>query len=136
MCGIPASGKTTHSKELAEQYNAIIFSYDELKKNTKHFSELKQVRNKMMQDIVITLKDSNVVLDDLNVSKSMRLSVLDRLSSISTKKVCVVMTTSLEECLLRDATRPNKLPEYIIRDMFKRYEAPTENEGWDEIVYV
>ena len=54
MIGLPASGKSTKAQELAREYNATVFSADELRKewygnesiqgdNTKLFNTLKSI---------------------------------------------------------------------------------------------
>lgn len=137
MSGVPASGKSTYSKHLSSKYNALVFSYDELKQNAKYFRDLEQVRCRMIEDVINALKHGhNVVIDDLNVSRSMRISLLEQLSSVSCEKVCVVMDTPIEECLKRDSLRTHRLPEYIIQDIYNKYEMPDINEGWEEIIYV
>ena len=45
------------------------------------------------------------------------------------------MNTPLEECICRNAQRPNPLPHFIVNSFYKKFEEPTLDEGWDEILY-
>lgn len=136
LSGPPASGKTTYSQELAKQNNIVLYSYDELKKKCKSFYEEKEVRKQMIVNILKDLaNDKDVILDDLNITKNTRTLLLKHFQQIPCKKICISMTTSLEECLLRDSMRVHSLPQYLIKKIFEKYETPTFDEGWDEILY-
>lgn len=136
LCGIPASGKTTKSHELAKKYDAILYCLDELSKNsilTKH----SLIRSNMHKDIANDLLHGhNVVCDDLNTKLSMRLSILTAVSKINCKKVLIVMDTPLKDCLTRNANRQNMVIENIFFNIYNSFEPPSYKEGWDEIVYI
>lgn len=137
LSGLPASGKTTYSKQLANQYNATVYCYDELKKDVKYFRELKPIKDKMINDALKVLENgSNVVIDDLNISRQSRKTLLQKLKSVPCKRVCIVMATPLDECTMRNAIRDEKLPMYILQDIYNHYETPTLDEGWDEIITI
>ena len=66
MCGIPSSGKTTLSKQLALEYNAILYCYDILPR--KHWSD--DNHPMMYRNIIQDLFKGNVVIcDDLHITK-------------------------------------------------------------------
>lgn len=95
------------------------------------------VRLQMCEDIAEDLRKGNaVVCDDLHTLKRWRLDLLKAVSGIECRKVLVVMDTPVDECLRRNAKRSFHLPDTVIHHLSKSYEAPTLDEGWDEIVYV
>ena len=135
LCGTPASGKTTLSKELAEKYNAKLYCFDKFE-GAFSPSKAEKVRSQMHKDIAEDLRNGiNVVCDDLNTKLKWRSSLLSAVSDIECKKTLVVMTTPLEVCLERNRKREFVLPDFVITSIHKDYEAPTLSEGWDEIIY-
>ena len=90
----------------------------------------------MWQGIVTDLQNGyNVVCDDLNTKLEWRQGILSAVSGIDRKKILIVMTTPLSECLKRNANRQMRLPDFIVESIAKDFEAPAIDEGWDEIVY-
>lgn len=128
FCGAPASGKSTLSKQIAEQHNAERISFDE-----RHYMR----HNQMIQPIVEALmNEKNVVADSVFTYVKQRKMILDAVKDISCRKVLVYMTTPLDECLRRNANRKNHLPDFVVESFFQTIEPPTLDEGWDEIIYV
>lgn len=125
--GPPGSGKTTLSKKISEEQNAIRLSFDEM--HCFQHKELIQPTLKALQE------GKNVVLDSVFYRISQRKLILDATKDLNCKRILIYMTTPLEECICRNAQRPNPLPEFMIRDMYKSIEPPTLEEGWDDIWY-
>ena len=136
LCGCCGSGKTTLSRQLAEQYNAKLYCFDNLP-NSHHPKYAESVRNKMWQDIAVDLNEGKkIIVDDLHTRLRWRKGLLSYVSDISCQKNLIVMNTPLEECLKRNANRQYKLPEFVVENTFKNYEPPTLDEGWDEIIVI
>lgn len=136
LCGIPGSGKTTLSTQLAERFSAKLYCYDSLP-GANHPKYHHETRQKMMVDIAEDLKCGlSVVCDDCHVTEAQRSEVLSAVSEIQCKKTLIVMVTPFEECLLRNANREARLPDFILYDLKRRYQPPTLDEGWDEIICV
>lgn len=136
LCGLPASGKTTLSFQLATEHDAKLYHYDEFKRDSKP-QENKQTHqrlyNQIKQDL---LQGYDVVLDDLHTRLEWRQDLLSALQDIPCKKILVVMTTPLEECVRRNSERQNgRLPDFVIYHLNSRYQPPSLEEGWDEILY-
>lgn len=126
--GPPGSGKTTLSKQIAEELNYERFSLDEM----GYFSH-----SELIPHITETLKSGkSVVTDSVYTYSKWRKELLNAISDISCEKVCVVMNTPLDECLRRNAQRPNPLPDFVVESIYKSFEHPTLEEGWDEIIYI
>lgn len=91
----------------------------------------------MWADIANDLQNGHsVVCDDLHTKLKWRKGLLSVVADIPCKKVLVVMTTPLEECLRRNANRERKLPDFVVENIYAKYEPPIYEEGWDEIIYV
>lgn len=136
LCGIPGSGKTTHSTQLAEQMDAQLFSFDEYP-GACDPRKTKQAKQQMYDDVRSALNAGcDVVLDDLHTKKEWRENLLSTLRGIECHKILVVMTTPLDECLSRNRQRQRRLPDFVVKSLAETYENPDLVEGWDEIVYI
>lgn len=137
MCGLPGSGKTTYSKQLAKRTNSKLYSFDEYSGSCNPTTS-KQVKQQMYQDVYDALvRGYDVVIDDLHTQKQWRLDTLSIVNNVLCKKVLIVSTTLLEECLIRNRQRECRvLPDFVIKKLNQKYETPTLDEGWDEIIYI
>ena len=141
MCvGLPASGKSTHAKELAQEYDATIFSSDDLREemfgdinhqdnNQELFVEL----HRRIKDCLLSGKSA--IYDACNINYKRRMAFLSELKNIPCEKICVLIATPYEECLKRNQQRDRKVPEYVIDRMYRSFDVPWYYEGWDEIEY-
>ena len=73
----------------------------------------------------------SVVCDSTNLTSDSRKWVTQRL--VSCKKVLIVKVVPLETCLQRNARRQARLPDFVVTQAAQRLEAPTPEEGWEEI---
>ena len=128
MCGVPASGKTTFSKQLAETYGLTRFSYDEMR--------CFDLRDLMKPTIKALEEGQNVIVDNVNNRISGRKQILNYVLDISCKKILIFMDTSLEECIKRNSFRQYPLPDYFINGIHHALQPPTLDEGWDEIIVI
>ena len=127
LCGIPASGKTTISKKIAEKQNTIRFSFDEIG-CLQH--------NELIPCVIEALQSGkNVVVDSVYTRASWRKDILEAIKNIDCQRILIYMDTPLEECIRRNSQRPNQLPDFMVRDIYNSIEPPTLDEGWDEILY-
>lgn len=141
MVGLPCSGKSTKSKELAEKYNATIFSSDELRvemfgdvNDQEHNQELFVELHKRIKDC---LRDGkSAIYDACSINYKRRMAFLAELKNIPCEKVCVVIATPYEECLRRNAERDRKVPEHVITRMYHNFNIPYWYEGWNDIQIV
>lgn len=127
FCGCAGAGKTTLSKEMADKYQAVRYSFDEME--CLEYSEL------FPYIVGSIFEGKNIVVDALFTRVSQRKLILDVTKDIDCKRILIYMNTPLEECIRRNAQRPNPLPEFMIRDIYNSIEIPTLDEGWDEILY-
>lgn len=138
MIGLPCSGKSTYALELTQKYNAVIHSSDNLReelfgdvneqsRNDELFQEL---HKRIKQD----LKDGkNVIYDACNISYKRRMVFLQEIKKINCTKECYLMATPYEECIKRNKQRDRKIPQEVIKRMYKNIYIPQLYEGWNNI---
>ena len=128
MCGIPASGKSTLSKKLANEQNLVRLSLDEMGYVRQH---------KLIPHIVEALsKGNSVIADSLYTKEKWRTELLQAVKPIGCRCVLLHMSTPLDECIRRNVDRENALPDFAIEDIYNSIEPPTLSEGWNEIIVV
>lgn len=128
MCGVPGSGKSTFSRQFAEEHGLERFSFDEMR--CFRLAEYMRPALKAMRE------GKSVILDTTNLRVNVRKKVLQAVEDIPCKKVVVYMNTPLEQCLYRNAHRENRLQDFIVESSYRSLQKPTHDEGWDEIIQV
>lgn len=128
FCGTPGSGKTTRSKQMAEQHNAERISFDE-RHCLRHIDMIPPILEALTNE-------KNVVADSVFTRVKQRTAILDAIKDFPCKKVLMVMSTPLDECLRRNANRNNRLPDFVVEAIHQSFEQPTLEEGWDEIIVI
>jgi len=138
MVGLPCSGKSTYSQELAKKYDATVFSSDALRaelfgdineqsRNNELFVELhKRIKNCLASG-------KSAIYDACNHHYKERMVFLQQLNKIPCEKICVVMATPYEECIRRSSERERHVPEYVIERMYRSFDPPYWYEGWNDI---
>lgn len=135
LSGIPGSGKSTLAKQLAEQYNAIVHSYDDIPGAWGNRDIDGSFYNQWVDNIKADLQNgSSVVCDSTALTSVNRKTFLKELSGFDCKKVLVVKVTPIEACLQRNANRERRVPDNQIQLTARLLEPPTPDEGWDEIL--
>ena len=135
LVGLPASGKTTCGKRLAEVEDALIVSSDEIRKEllgdvndqTKNEQVFKEVENR----IINGLKERNVIYDATNINYKRRMAFLQKIKNV--EKIAFLIATPYEECIERNNKRERKVPEDVIKRMYYNFYIPQYYEGFDEI---
>lgn len=136
LSGLPGAGKSLYATKLnKEEY--IIHSSDKIReefgdvndqsKNTDVFTILHRRVKKDLND------GKNVCYDATNLKRNRRVSFLRELKNIPCEKECVLIATPFEECLKQNNNRGRKVPEDVIRRMFKSFQMPCIQEGFDKV---
>lgn len=158
--GVPGSGKSTWARQFREEYYYAIDSYElpERKLYTfstdalieAHANKLHKTYSEVFQDYIGTATDIvndgiktcingsfNIILDQTNLSANSRRKKLS-VYPYEYLRVAVVFPTpekELHEKILN--SRPGKIiPQNVIDNMIKTYQAPTLEEGFDYILSV
>lgn len=138
MVGLPGSGKSTYSYQLAKETNATVFSSDELRKEM--FGDINdqahnvEVFNELHKRIKNCLKSGgNAIYDACNISSKRRMAFLQELNKIDCVKECIVIATQFLKCIYYNNKRNRKVPTYAIHRMREQWNTPYWFEGWDKI---
>lgn len=138
MIGISGSGKSYYARKIAIKEDAIIISSDSLRQELygnedtqDHNSELFVELHKRIKDAL--REDISVIYDATNISYKKRKAFLDELKKIPCTKECYLVATPYEKCIEQNNTRDRKVPEYVIKRMYKQIFIPQYYEGWDLI---
>lgn len=140
MCGLPASGKSTLTKKLRVEYDAIVLSSDELRQellgdvnkqdsNVNIFEEMnKRARNH--------IKDGkNVIYDATNINRKRRVHLITNEIQADEKHI-YYLNTSIVKCYYNDSNRDRKVGYEVIDKMYRNLHIPTKLEGWDNIEFI
>lgn len=145
MVGMPGSGKSTiirknypnhtivSSDDIIEKLAAEDGkSYDEVFK--KYIGRASGEMKGVFRDAV--KNDENIVWDQTNLSKKKRRGILNQIPK-HYRTVAVVFDIDERERQKRAAQREGKsIPPQIMQSMFKSYQAPTKDEGFDKIIVI
>ena len=130
--GLPASGKSTYSKELVtKDHNWVRVNKDDLRAmmNNGEFSGKleKQVIRTEREIAENTLKlGKNVVIDDTNFNPIHEEYFRQLAKTYKAEFEVKFFDTPLEECIKRDNKRPNGVGEAVIRKMYNQYLKPQQ----------
>ena len=138
MIGLPGSGKSYVAENLAKKENATIISSDSIRKELFGDENIQgdpsKVFNIVKSRVIRRLSlGQNCILDATNISYKRRMGFLNSLKKIECKKKCVLVWAPYEVCLQRNGARERKVPEYVIKRMYKNFDVPYYYEGWDTI---
>jgi len=137
LTGLPGSGKSMYAEKLTlEGY--IIHSSDEVRKefgdindqskNVEVFSILyKRVKNDLRNGF-------NVCIDSTNLNRKRRVAFLKELKHIPCEKVCVLIATPYERCVIQNFLRERTVPLDVLWKFYKNFHIPCKYEGWDDVI--
>lgn len=138
--GLPASGKTTWAKEMAEnnpnQYKNIckddlraMFDNSKWSKENENF--LLKVRNNL---IIQSISNGyNVIVSDTNLDTKHETEIKKIADDIGAEFEVKFFDVSVSECIRRDALRANHVGKKVIWDMYLRYlHKPEKEQEWIE----
>lgn len=142
LVGLPASGKSTFSRDLQKLLkNVTVFTVEiidpdiirkELFPNEFHFENEAVVRNKNYQLIKTALnKNCIVISDDLNYYTSMRQELKQIADNMKVDYFIIHISTPLEICLKWNEDRGFKIPDQVIRNVFSKIDK-FDKYSWDK----
>ena len=140
LVGLPGSGKSTYAKKYLEKDNIILSSdvirgeifndENDQSNNALVFSTLYSRAKQILES------GKNVVIDATNCSKFDRKRVLDNFSDMPLIRVAIVIKTPIDECEKRDKERNRTVGRQVIDKFNTKFEMPTKDEGFDEIIII
>jgi predicted kinase len=138
LIGLPASGKSTYAITLAKKENALIYSSDNLRmelyndiNNQDNNAEIFKILHSRIKEALRLGK--NVIFDATNLNYKKRKAFLDELKKINCVKDCYLIATPYEKCVEQNSKRDRKVPEHVIKRMYKNIFIPQYYEGWTTI---
>ncbi|WAX16467.1 hypothetical protein LC76P1_00030 [Lysinibacillus phage LC76P1] len=140
LCGLPASGKSKISEQLAVKYNAKVFSSDEIRKELTGTYEDQSKNGKVFDILHKRIKDAliageNVIYDATNINKKRRIHMINQ-EFVADEFICYYMVTPVLNCIVRDLMREKSVGDSIINRMYKDLQVPFYDEGWNHIEYM
>ena len=140
MVGLPGSGKSFISKQLAEVNDDIsIVSSDAIREefygdanDQSHNDKVFRIVNKRLKEGLVAEK--KVILDATNISKKRRKALLRDLKY--PKSMAIVMAVPEYICKKRDEERDRHVGSDVINKMIKNWCPPHYSEGFDFISIV
>ena len=128
--GLPASGKTTYARKLANK-GWIRVNKDDLRAmlHNSHFSKSNEAFILSLRDEIIIrglINGKNVVVDDTNLDPKHA----DQFKSIASEFLAdyeeKFFDTPVKECIRRNSLREKPVPEKVIYTMYERYIKPPQ----------
>lgn len=144
MVGVPGSGKSVRSSQLAKEHDAVIVSgdllRDELESSGLFDPSWVAIWDKVEEEVAGAIeKGKRVILDGTHVGSAHRKEVVSLLWSYGLTNVeAIVMTTPLKDCIQRNASRQRRVPEYVITHMFETLQREIINindEGFRKVTF-
>ena len=97
----------------------------------------KQVFSLLRERLAVAIDEGHdVIVDATNMSRWERASYIDIAKEHDATPVAVLFTTPVEVCKQRNAQRTRVVPEFVYDRMLSRYEKPTLEEGFAQILEV
>lgn len=136
MVGLPGSGKSTLAVKLAKEYDAIIVSSDEIRRELYGDAECQDNPEMIFREMHKRSKEAlldgkSVVYDATNINRKHRKHTLDALPKCA--KIAQIVWAKYATCVAQDAQRERKVGEAVIKRMIKQFQVPYYDEGFSEI---
>ncbi|RYG37429.1 ATP-binding protein [bacterium] len=128
MVGLPASGKSTFTRERFAETHEIV-SKDAMRKGSN------RVKKQRLALEAALSEGKSVVLDNTSVSREERAAAIEVAKAYGARVVVYRFDESVEACRTRNALREGaaNVPLVAIYSAAKRYQEPSLEEGIDRI---
>lgn len=141
LMGAPGSGKSTYAQRFPFVVTTdALRSAERTSSGLLHVGAMDQVYEAAFARVVLHLKrNRQVVLDTPSTNPVTRAHALRVARGYRAKSRLVIMTTSLDVCIQRQAERIDPVPESVVRQMYSASAAQrnaVQGEGWMQVVEV
>lgn len=135
LVGLPGSGKSTLIKRYKEYK---VHSSDDIREELTGDANRQDINSLVFETLHKRVKEDllngqSVIYDATNLNRKRRKAFLQELNNIPCWKYCLLIATPFEVCLERNSQRDRKVPYNVIERMYKNFDIPWYNEGWDNI---
>ena len=142
LVGAPASGKTWYAKKLAKKQKAVIIEGDEVRQDLGLAAG--EARWCELADAIEESIEANVgkplIMDGTHYSRQAREETLTTLRSYGYDNVYLVhVSSTLDECLRRNALRSRCVPRHVVVEMYQRIEKDKPHfdlEPFDQVHWI
>ena len=142
MCGVPGSGKSTyvatnHPDAIVVSRDAIRFAL--LKEGDDYFAyedTVLQIFYAEIQNAIDSDSEQDIIIDATHLTPKARATCLKELKNLDkVNLVALSIEVPLAIALYRNDKRTGRarVPETVIRNMYKSYRIPTVEEGFNEV---
>ena len=136
--GFPGSGKSTWARGQIND-NTVIVSSDDIRNEVfgnaddqTHNTDVFEIMHKRTIDNLTN--GINVIYDATNISRKYRKHLITSIpNKLNVHKVAVVFATPIEICHTRNQSRDRVVPDNVINRMYKSFQMPHYDEGFNEI---
>ena len=137
LCGLPGSGKSTHTRKAWGDTHVVICA-DEFRKihtGRGFYPPAECLISTMVRVTVEVLlrRSMPVVIDMTSLTVKSRLNWIDLAKRCDAPVRCVWMDVATSTCLARNSRRERKVPADVIDAMAKRFLPPLIEEGFDAV---
>jgi len=146
MIGIQGSGKSTISNKMKNKYNIPIISSDALRNEMPDLEESKVFPTLYKRCSEIVKNDGSLIFDATNITRGARVHFMDELKNngVDFSKVEMIAyyfipnrEVSIERVKVRNKIKGERfLPIEVIDNFISRFEEPTLDEGFNEIIKI
>lgn len=140
MVGLPGSGKSTISNKIKNKYNCTYLSSDKIREELYGDENCQDNPSKvfsiMNSRFIESCKNNKITIyDATNLNRKRRTELLNSIPS-NVYRVAVIVWSSIETCIDRDSLRNRTVGKKVIDKMVRRFETPTEIEGFNGVIIV
>ena len=69
------------------------------------------------------------------MTRADRKTFLDKIRDLKSKKTAIIVTIKISDCIAKNNEKEKHIANRTLRNMYARYQKPTLDEGFDEILY-
>lgn len=137
LIALPAAGKSTYAKNLMKKDpNIVVVSSDAIRKelygSEEDQSHNQEVFNEVFKRTCAAIKNNkHCIIDATNLSRKRRIAFLKQFNNC--EKRATVFAIPFEVCCERNKSRERTVPQYAMDRMFKSFQPPAYEEGFDSI---